>query len=448
MRLVLLVVFAMAGVAGAQSPDVDGLDLSTPKEKTKIDVPAPPLPPPPADFTEGPPVAALPPVRPSGRIELDTYRVLHAALQERLGARLVSAELAQKAVESEKLGQKLATIAARERLSELLKAQLLVVLDAPAGKVEAHLLPGPLAPSVADASVALGRGKKLTQALARSLVDELLKKGESSLRPATPTVDLTGPVEAPVAGPEETESIAGEALGRRPERAKEPLTAPRVFLVVGAGPGFRTFNAVSESPVVPETPAVMTALGVAAAVFPLRFVPSLATGPLSDLWVEGFYRRNLVQATVASGGTSRTCAVVDDELLGRIGYRYSLGTSLPRIGVGAGIAWERTNFACGVTTLDTGYGSSEFHLKVLQPILGEALTVELSGGPRLLFSTRAAGRDTRAFSGELWVTGRPMSYLTMRVGARVTGTKLTTWPDGVPLFDVRTFVGLEVGAAL
>ena len=428
-RIAVLLAVVLSARAVGQGADVDGLDLRT------------------ADYADGPPVAALPPVRQSGRVDLETYRVLHAALRERLSARLVSPEITVKAVEHEKLGQKLGTAAARDRLAEVLSAQVLVVLDAPIGRVEARLFASPAAPASAEAFVPLGRGKRVTQALARQLIDELLKKGDSVLRPAQ-LVDFTPPPMLVSEGPDDTENVAAQATGQRPETPRAPLEAPRLLVMVGAGPGFRSLSASSQSPLVPQSPAVMTGLGVTLAVFPLRFMPSLADGPLGDLWLEGFYRRNVVQATVDSSGASRTCGVDDDEVLGRIGYRYALGGSLPRLGAGVGVAWERTDFACDVSTLDTGYGSSELHLKALQPILGEALTVELSGGPRLLFSTRAAHRDTLAFSGELWLTGRPMRYLTVRAGARVTGTKLTSWPEGVALYDVRTFVGVEVGAAL
>lgn len=431
-RFAVLLAVALSVRALGQGAQGEGLDLRT------------------ADYADGPPVAALPPVRQSGRIDQETYRVLYAALRERLDARLVSLEATVKAVEHEKLGQKLGTTAARDRLAEVLNAQVLVVLDAPSGRVEARLYASPAAPASAEAFVPLGRGKRVTQALARQLIDELVKKGDSVLRSAQ-LVDLTPPPMPVSEGPDDTENVAAQATGQRPVTPRASLEAPRLLVMVGAGPGFRSFSASSQSPLVPQSPAVMTALGVTLAVFPVRFVPSLADGPLGDLWLEGFYRRNLVQATVDSSGaspTSRTCAVADDEVLGRIGYRYALGGSLPRLGVGAGVAWERTDFACDVSTLDTGYGSSELHLKALQPILGEVLTVELSGGPRFLFSTRAAHRDTLAFSGDLWLTGRPMRYLTVRAGARVTGTKLTSWPEGVALYDVRTFVGVEVGAAL
>ena len=213
-RLVLSIVLGLGGQALAQGPDFEGLDLSTPTKKPAkglVEVPAPPLPPPPDDFAEGPPVAALPPVRQGGRIDQDAYRTLHAALKERLDARLVSSELTVKAVETEKLGQKLGTIAARERLAEVLKAQVLVVLDAPAGKVEARLLASPAAPTSAEASLPIARGKKLTQEVARQLVDELLKKGESTLRP-TPAVDLTAPSTPVAEGSDDSENVAAQAV--------------------------------------------------------------------------------------------------------------------------------------------------------------------------------------------------------------------------------------------
>jgi hypothetical protein len=455
-RLFVLLAAVVSAVAPAQGVDFDGLDLSKPSSPKAqpstgrraglAEVPAPELPPPPADFSEGPPVAVLPPVRAGGRFEVENFRVVYVALQERFDSRLVPAEVTEKAVEVEKLGAKLTTVAAREKLSERLKAPVLIAIELPSGKIEARLFAAPEGPVTAEASAPLGRGKRATQALARALVDELLRKGEASLRVAPP-LDLT---RAPIVaeGSDGSENVAVEAEGLRPEAVRAPLVAPRAFVLVGVGPGFRSFDAVSNSPVVPQSPLVMASIGVTAAVFPLRLVPSLSAGPLADLWIQGSYRRNLVQATVEAGGTSRTCPVTDDEVVGRVGYRYALGTGLPRIGAGAGVAWERTDFGCEVATLATGYGSTELHLEVLQPILGESLAVEFSGGPRLLFSTRAAGRDTFAFSGELWVTGRPMSYLMVRAGARVTGTKLTTWPDGVALFDVRTFVGVEIGAAL
>jgi hypothetical protein len=66
----------------------------------------------------------------------------------------------------------------------------------------------------------------------------------------------------------------------------------------------------------------------------------------------------------------------------------------------------------------------------------------------VLFSTRAAGFPSSAWSIEGWLTARPMRFVAARVGARFTQTRLTTWPDGVGLIDNRTFVGLELGAML
>lgn len=452
LRVLVLLPFA----AGARAQSTGELDLTaspatgqpSPARPPAVGVPSPALPPPPMDFADGPPVVALPLLKSPGRLDLESSRVLHAALQERLGARLVSFDETVRVVEVEKLGKKLGTIAAREKLAARLRASLLVVLEASGAQLEARLLPGPASPPVAEASVGLGRGKRVSQALARVLVEALLTTGRTTLQPE-PVVDLTAGAPPSVAnGPEDRESVETQALGLRPRPPPEPLGAPRLLVAVGAGPGFRSLSAVSTSPAIAQPPPVMASLGVTAAVFPLRFVPTLAHGVWGDLWLQAAYRRNLVQARVGDGDAGVACPVSDDEILGRAGYRYALGARLPRVGVGAGVAWERTAFACEVSTLNTAYGSTELHLEVLQPVLGEALTAELSVGPRLLFSTRAAGRETLAFSGELWVTGRLARYFLVRAGSRVTSTRLTTWPEGIGVTDVRVFVGVEVGAAL
>jgi len=103
---------------------------------------------------------------------------------------------------------------------------------------------------------------------------------------------------------------------------------------------------------------------------------------------------------------------------------------------------------CDAPALSTRYRSTELHLKILQPILGEQLQLELAGGPRFLVSTRAAGNPDRAFSAEAWLLGRPAQYLFVRGGGRWTNTRLRTWPEGISITDIRYFIGLEVGAAL
>jgi hypothetical protein len=194
---------------------------------------------------------------------------------------------------------------------------------------------------------------------------------------------------------------------------------------------------------------VMAAMGFGLTVYPLRFVAALASSKLSELGLEGSYRYDVVNATVDAGTSSSTCRALDDELKGQLFYRYPLGGRLPKIGLGIGLANERTRFGCGdVPALSTTYSASEFMVKVLEPILGETLQIELSAGPRVLFSQRAKGYPTRAWALEGWITARPLSHIAVRLGARFTSTRLTTWPEGVDVLDNRTFVGLEAGAAL
>jgi hypothetical protein len=165
--------------------------------------------------------------------------------------------------------------------------------------------------------------------------------------------------------------------------------------------------------------------------------------------VEGAYRFNLVQGQVVGAAGASPCKATDDEVVARVGYRYPLPGWLPRVGVTAGVAFEQTTFdGCSAPALDTRYGATEVQLKILQPLLGETLALDLGGGPRFLFSTRARGFDTLAFSAEGWVTARLGRWFTGRAGARVTGTQLTTWPDGYPVFDLKTFVGVQLGVAL
>lgn len=224
-------------------------------------------------------------------------------------------------------------------------------------------------------------------------------------------------------------------------------------VLVGAGATFRELSAQTTRPIVPKAQGPMTGLGFDVALYPLRMIPGMkdvAAGKLQDFALEASYRRTFASARWAGSDPSLppSCGVEDDETVARAAYRYDLGGNLPRIGVSFGVAWERALMKCDGPALSTRYNSTELHLKVLQPILGERLQVELMGGPRFLFSTRAAASPTSAFSAEAWVVGHPVDYFYLRGGGRWTDTRLRTWPDGVFVNDTRYFVGLEVGAAL
>jgi hypothetical protein len=88
------------------------------------------------------------------------------------------------------------------------------------------------------------------------------------------------------------------------------------------------------------------------------------------------------------------------------------------------------------------------HLRVLQPIIGERLGLDLAGGPRIVYSEHAAGFAADSYSAEGWITGRPIEHIFLRAGTRWTSTHLKTAPEGVPVTDMRFFIGLEAGGAI
>ncbi len=457
-RLVVVMAVALASGAGAQGIKFQGLDLSRPRKPavTPVAPVAPVTAAPggmdagvaPADLAEGEAVIAVPPTLAQGRVDTDAYLVLHAALRERLGARVVKDDRTLSAIAEQGLELVLADVDGQLKLSSALKAELMVGFERTATHLTAKVRLHPGAEPVGVAAVALAAGRKLLPGTARALVAQVIAASPGAFDPPL-GLDLT-PAPPPTAPePQYAENV--EAASRpTPKRVveAEPLAPAALELFAGAGTSFRALEATSRTLVVPRSPLVMGALGVDVRVFPFRALPSWAATAAAGLWVEGHYRANLVQASVDAGGTSTTCPVTDDEVVGRVGYRQALRPGWPEVGATVGLARERTLYECGVPALSTGYGSAEFHLSVRQPLQGQAVALEVGLGPRLLLSRRAAGLASYAFSGEAWLTARPTPVLSVRGGARVTGTKLTSWPDGSSVFDVRTFVGLEVGAAL
>jgi hypothetical protein len=425
----------------AAAQNFQGLDM---RKKPAPGVAVPKAP----DYAEGDPVVALPPRNAQGKVDTDNYKILYAALKERFGKRLISDADTLQAVEKFDPSP-LGPIEAQTNVAAELKAQMLVVLTESGRAVSVTLLLHAGGTSVADAVVDLSGGK-LTQALARKLTADLLKRASLVLVPSA-GIDVSEP-EGTTPPPEEPyEDVAAAALAKKESAPEEPpLPAPRAAAFVGMGAAFRALIAGSTVPVVPQSPGGMAAVALDVSVMPLRFLPQLADTKLNELGLSFYYRNDLVRGDSQYNGVETTCASLDDEMRGQLFYRYPLGGRLPKIGLGVGIASERTRFAsaCTAPALNTTYSSTEFQLKVLQPILGEALTFDLSGGPRILFSTRAANYGTRAWSLEGWLTWRPMRFVGARLGARFTQTWLTTWPEGVTLLDNRTFVGLEVGATL
>jgi hypothetical protein len=299
----------------------------------------------------------------------------------------------------------------------------------------------------------LPKSRVITRQLARELVADLITRGRSTLE-LQGGLDLTGSAPAVAEpAPETVEEPTPEELELREAGVKaerSALSPSWLTVYVGGGPSFRSLGVqASGGPVIPQSPAIIASLGVAARVFPLLLLPALRESRFAGVWLEGQYRFSLVRGLELAAGEESPCPATDDEVVGRVGWRYRFGGMLPHVGVTVGVANERTAFACQARALDTTYTSTEYHLSLWQPILrDERLALELAGGPRLLFSTRALGFDTFAWSAEGWVSARPAPIFTLRAGARVTGTRLTTFPDGVSLTDLRTFIGVEVGAAL
>jgi hypothetical protein len=437
-RLLALLVLVVPGLSAAQ---FQGLEKKKKPPEPGVVVPASP------DYAEGESVIALPPRNAAGKLDADSYRILYAALKERFGKRLVDDYATLKALDTVDI-TKLTNADVQKGLAAQLKGEAFVIFSEGGRSVSVTLIMKAGELSAADAVVDLSGGK-LTQALARKLVADLLKRGSMVLSPSE--IDVSPPeVAAPPPEPEQYEDVAAAVANKKAAAAETPLNPIGAGIFVGAGAAFRALIAGSAVPVVPHAPAAMAAMGFQVTVFPLRFLPQLSTSKLAELGLEGYYRYDIVRGDSQYNGVETTCSALDDEMRGQLFYRYPLGGRLPKIGLGVGIASERTRFAsaCTAPALNTQYGSTEIQLKVQQPILGEMLFVDVSGGPRILFSTRASGYGQRAWSLEGWFTARPMRFFAVRLGARFTQTMETTWPEGVSIIDNRTFVGVEVGATL
>jgi hypothetical protein len=296
-------------------------------------------------------------------------------------------------------------------------------------------------PLVADEGSAFSSG--VVDSLARKVAETLT----AAAKKAKPAVAAVEPVVAPPPPPEDVAVEVEETTRAAPKQ--ELITAPWLVVAVGLGPSFRGLRATSVSPIVPQSPSAMLGLTADLEFSPLRLVPSLANTKFTDVIIEGRYRRNVAQAEVVGDPTSSgPCAVTDDELLARLKARYPLGGRLPSLGASVAFAQERTAFACAVPTLSTTWQSTELMLQVMERLIDDRLTLEVAGGPRFVSSVHAAGFPHGAFAIEAWVRARPTAKVSVRAGARLTDTALTTWPDGVNVVDLRVFAGVEVGVAL
>ncbi|MGC4118095.1 MAG: hypothetical protein QM765_26800 [Myxococcales bacterium] len=440
--------------AAARGADALGLDLSSGANKDaslgldlseKFE----------GDFTQGARVVAIPPLRASdGRPDLVAFRLIHEALSARLGERFVGLEATVKAIEEARLrGPAVTTSEGITKIAVSVKAPRVLLFTFEKGfKLTAVALSKPSA--MPTRQNAWPWTKKTDLAVVKGWMDLFLMANRDVLLP--PPQPKQEPVVAQVAqeGVGDTEN----EVSREAERAKRDAQSamekrPMAMVLVGAGATLRDFTARTSRPIVPQAQGPMTGFSVDLALYPFRMIEGMkdvAGGKLNDFSFEGHYRRTFANARF--GGTDPSlppaCGVEDDETIARAAYRYDFGGPWPRVGISFGMAWERALMKCDEPVLSTRYNSTELHLKILQPIVGEQLQLELSGGPRFLVSTRAAGNADRAFSAEAWVVGHPVEYFYVRGGGRWTNTRLRTYPEGIAITDIRYFVGLEVGAAL
>ncbi|MBI5545509.1 MAG: hypothetical protein HY901_16615 [Deltaproteobacteria bacterium] len=408
------------------------------------------------DWEKGPVVVAVPPRRADGKPDLSSYKWIHAVLKDKLGARLVAEDATLKAIDQEKLrGQALATSEGLAKLAAAVKAERLIVTAFQGAKLEVQVLEKPSSPPATE--IAFTWTKRTDKAQVRGWMNEVLKASREVLGP--PAVPTFVPAPAP------TQNVAQEGLGDvgeeasreggrrvRREVGKGPMGPPLGYVLVGGGTTLRSFTARTTSPIVPQAQGSMPGMGFDVTLYPLRMIPAiaqLAGGKVADFSLEGHYRRTFAQASIKGGDfDGATCKVDDDEIVARAAWRYPIGGMWPHIGASAAWVSERALMKCESPTLSTRYRSTEVHLKLLQPLLGEQLQLELAGGPRFVFSKHAAGYADRAFSAEGWLMARPHDNFFMRGGARWTNTRLRTYPEGVPVTDIRWFVGLELGASI
>ncbi len=411
-----------------------------------------------SSLSVGPPVAATPSFLADGSPDVPGFRLLFAALRERLGERLVAEEKTLKAIA-------FAPPEARgdaKGIAAALGAELAIAFDVSRGKLWARLY-GPAAQGPA-AEASIPWPHKLDAARARTLVGRLLVAGKGTLTSAPRAKAVAAEVPPPVPPPLQDPSLPplDEAAPPAPapmeagidgvdqELARErplPRVAPVALLLVGPGTVSRSLRA-SPGPV-PQTDGMMFGLGVDARFFPVRLNPRGARGPFSDLSLEGHYRRTLAHAVVKGGADDGvTCGIDDDEVLVRLAYRYPIpGRFLPRVGLSTAFSSERVLEHCRAPALATRSRTVELHLTALEPILGESLQVEVSGGPRFVVSPHAADVPARSFSLEIWLTSHPRWWLYARAGGRYTSTREET-VEGVSVDEQRVFAGVELGASL
>lgn len=480
-RVALLACLVLGGTATGQGGiSFEGLGKKKPKSAVKrkppatipavakpesTATPAPAAPPP---YGVGERIVAVPPLDARGKIDADLYTLVWGKAALQVGARLVPRGETLAAIEKLKLLPILTKPAARSALATEFQTQLIMTFDSTPKDFTARLYSAPTGTPDATAVYFVNRRKKFDGGDATALIADLTKKGQTTLAPPAGGLDLSAPlntvaVPTPLQPPPTDVTVADTSIAEIRQQVTRPaptvvkqvnVLRPTIINVfVGGGAALRSFDFgdpryALDNPIVPNSPSLLGALAVNVRFTPLRLLQKFRDSPYGDLFIEGSYRTNLVQGRLSYPGGTTNCSASDYEALGRIGWRYQIPKARTRIGVSVGIGQEvvAVSLTCGArNVINSVYSSSEYSLNIIQPIVGEMFNLEILGGPRILFSTRAEGFDTLAWAVEGWLVYRPIAYFAVRAGARHSSVKQTTWPNGYSTTDGRTFVGLEVG---
>jgi len=444
LRTSLLALFLVLLPSGATAAEF-GLALSSPTPE--------------ADNPFGPAIVAVPPRLPNGQIDGALHDLLVQALTEQYGDRVVSAQATKKAIAKAWLKPaELWDGKGIEKLAKAVEAERAVAFFLQKGRLLVRVWEDPKLPPSKNLTLRIkgrieAKEAKTLVARIRSEAGTLLTPPlrspppEVAKAPAPPATDPAGATADPVSEETNPASDVELEVQREAERDSKAEAAGRPILLaaVGAGTGFRsleTGGSGAES-LAPIESGSLPAVSVFLSFAPLELAPKIASAPWADVVLEGHFRRGLVQGRT-QGAEGDPCAVDDDELLLRAGWRYRLGPGLPSVGLGAGWGLERTRFCGTLPVVSTDYRALGIQLRAQQLLLEDRLGIELLGGPRFVLAG-AEVEPGSAFDAELWVSYRFAPFFG-RAGGRVSRTQMTG--PSVEITDLRTQLALELGASL
>jgi hypothetical protein len=267
---------------------------------------------------------------------------------------------------------------------------------------------------------------------------------------------LAARIEAPVVDLSEPEPTAPEpppppppTLQAPPAETVSPL--PRVAAAIGGGVALRFLElSGSHKPAVaPMELGPLPSVSAFVAVRPLAFIDPRAWW--SDLLVEAWGRRALVGARVGES----VCSVDDDEVTAALSWRARLSDNplVPSVGAGASAGTERFVVgACEVPAVSVSSVQAAAFGRLAWRPLPRLLEVDLLGGARLPFVPEGTLVDRPGLLGQLAVQATPLPmlpWMMVRAVARAHETRLRTASAAeLAVGDVRASFELQVGGAL